>query len=129
RYSRNVLTDNDLVDFTPELKAQAQDVLKRYKNVQSPFAPGVVGDTNGILGAIIPGTATNWPGFGYDPDTHTAFMPTGNIMGVRTLVQPSGEFSDIRYVAGIPGQFRVLFGPGHSCAVGSPQTAERSRAS
>src|SRR5438132_3794303 len=128
RYSRNVLTNNDVVDFTPELKAQALELLKRYKNVGSPFAPSVVGDPNGILGAIIPGTATNWPGFGYDPDTRTAFMPTGNTIGVRTLVQPPGEFSDIRYVAGIQGQFREIFGPGDCCAVGNPRTAERARA-
>jgi len=128
RYSRNVLTDNDVVDFTPELKAQALEVLKRYKNSGSPFAPGVVGDPKGILGAIIPGTATNWPGFGYDPDTHTAFMPTGNVMGVRTLVQPPGEFSDIRYMQGIEGQFREILGPGDCCAVGNPRTEERARA-
>ena len=128
RYSRNVLTPDDVVDFTPELKAQALEVLKRYKNFGSPFAPSVVGDPNGILGAIIPGTATNWPGFGYDPDTHTAFMPTGNLMGVRTLVEPPGEFSDIRYVAGIRGQFREILGPGDCCAVGNPRTEERARA-
>ena len=81
----NGLTPDDVVDFTPELKAQALEVLKRYKNVGSPFAPGVVGDPNGILGAIIPGTATNWPGFGYDPDTHTAFMPTGNMTTPRVF--------------------------------------------
>jgi quinoprotein glucose dehydrogenase len=129
RYSRNVINGpDDLVDFTPELKAQAQEVLKRYKNVQSPFAPGVVGDPNGILGAIIPGTATNWPGFGYDPELHIAFMPTGNTMGVRTLVQPPGEFSDIRYVSGIRGQFRDILGPGDCCAVGNPMTEQRARA-
>src|SRR5712671_1911313 len=128
RYSRNVLTPDDVVDFTPELKAQALEVLKRYKNFGSPFAPSVVGDPNGILGAIIPGTATNWPGFGYDPDTHTAFMPTGNLMGVRTLVEPPGEFSDIRYVAGMRGQFREFLGPGHLRAVGNPRTEERARA-
>src|SRR5439155_276120 len=89
----------------------------------------VLADTNVNLGAIIPGTATNWPGFGYDPDTHTAFMPTGNIMGVRTLVQPPGEYSDIRFLAGIGGQqFREILGPGDCCAVGNPRTAERARA-
>ncbi len=129
RYARNFLkVPDDVIDFTPELRAQALELLKRYKVAPSAFAPGVLGDVNGILGAIISGTATNWPGFGYDPETHTAFMPTGNIVGVRTLVQPPGEYSDIHYLAGIAGQqFREILGPGDCCAAEAPQTAERAR--
>ena len=130
QYARNFLKlPDDLIDFTPELRQQALEYLKRFKTEQSAFAPGVVGDPKGILGAIVAGTATNWPGFGYDPDTHTAFMPAGNTPGVRTLVQPPGEFSDIRYVQGTPGQaFRQILGPGDCCAAGAPQTAARARA-
>jgi len=95
-YARNYLkVPEDLIDFTPELRQQALDFLKR---------------------------------FGYDPDTHTAFMPAGNTPGVRSLVTPPGEFSDIRYVQGIAGQqFREVLGPGDCCAAGAPQTAERAR--
>jgi quinoprotein glucose dehydrogenase len=130
RYARNFLkVPDDLIDFTPQLRAEAIEALKRYKVVPSPFAPGVLGDVNGIRGAIISGTATNWPGYGYDPELHIAFMPTGNTIGSRTLVQPPGEFSDIRYVAGIAGQqFREILGPGDCCAVGNPRTEERARA-
>jgi quinoprotein glucose dehydrogenase len=130
RYARNFLkVPDDLIDFTPALRAEAVEALKRYKVVPSPFAPGVLGDVNGIRGAIISGTATNWPGFGYDPELHIAFMPTGNTVGSRTLVQPPGEYSDIRYLAGIAGQqFREILGPGDCCAVGNPMTEQRARA-
>ena len=130
RYARNFLkVPDDLIDFTPELRQQALEYLKRYKVVPSPFAPGVLGDTKGILGAIVAGTATNWPGFGYDPETHTAFMPAGNTPGVRSLVAPPGEFSDIRYVQGIAGQqFREILGPGDCCAAGAAPDRERGRA-
>ncbi len=129
RYARNFLNvPDDLIDFTPELRQKAVEFLKRYKVVPSPFAPGVLGDVNGTLGAIISGTATNWPGFGYDPETHTAYMPSGNTPGVRTLVAPPGEWSDIRYVQGIAGQqFREVLGPGDCCAAGAPQTEARAR--
>ena len=54
RYARNLLkVPDDLIDFTPELRAQAIDVLKRYKVVASPFAPGALGDVKGTLGAIV----------------------------------------------------------------------------
>jgi quinoprotein glucose dehydrogenase len=129
QYARNFLKlPDDLVDFTPELRAKALDLLKRYKVVASPFAPPALGDDKGILGAIVAGTATNWPGGAYDPETHTAFMPAGNTPGVRSLVEPPGEFSDIRYVTGISGrQFREVLGPGDCCAAEAPQTAERTR--
>jgi quinoprotein glucose dehydrogenase len=129
QYARNFLkVPDDVIDFTPELRQKALDYLKRYKVVESPFAPGVLGDTKGILGAIVAGTATNWPGFGYDPETHTAFMPAGNTPSVRSLVAPPGEFSDIRYVQGVAGlQFREILGPGDCCAAGAPQTAARAR--
>jgi quinoprotein glucose dehydrogenase len=129
RYARNFLKlPDDLIDFTPELRNEAETLLKRYKVLPSPFAPGALGDVNGILGAIVAGTATNWPGGAYDPETHIAFMPAGNTPGVRSLVAPPGEFSDIRYVQGVAGQpFREILGPGDCCAAGAPQTAERAR--
>jgi glucose dehydrogenase len=129
QYARNYLkVPEDLIDFTPELRAKALETLKRYRVIPSAFSPPVLGDANGLLGAIISGTATNWPGGAYDPETQTAFMPAGNTVGGRTLVAPPGEFSDIRYVSGIAGrQFREVLGPGDCCAADAPQTAERAR--
>jgi glucose dehydrogenase len=129
QYARNYLkVPEDLIDFTPELRAKAMEVLKRYRVIPSAFSPPVLGDANGLLGTIISGTATNWPGGAYDPETQTAFMPAGNTVGGRTLVAPPGEFSDIRYVSGIAGrQFREVLGPGDCCAADAPQTAERAR--
>jgi quinoprotein glucose dehydrogenase len=55
-------------------------------------------------------------------------MPAGNTPGVRSLVPPPGEFSDIRYVQGIAGQeFREILGPGDCCAAGSARIAERAQ--
>src|SRR5215471_2571938 len=104
------------------------DVPGEKTSPTQPFAPGALGDVKGTLGAIVTGTATNWPGFGYDPETHIAYMPAGNTPGVRSLVVPPGEFSDIRYVAGVAGQqFREILGPGDCCAAGAPQTEARAR--
>ena len=39
-YARNYLkVPDDLIDFTPELRAQALERLKKYKYEPSPFAP------------------------------------------------------------------------------------------
>jgi quinoprotein glucose dehydrogenase len=59
---------------------------------------------------------------------HVVFAPAGNMAGVRTLVAPPREFSDIRYVSGLGGQpFREVLGPGDCCAADAPRTAERAR--
>src|SRR6516164_6975908 len=110
RYADNYLKGpDDLINFTPELRNKALDLLKRYRVEYSPFAPGA-------------------PGGAYDPETHTAFMPAGNTPGVRSLVEPPGEFSDIRYVQGTAGRnFQIVLGPGDCCAAEAPQTAARAR--
>jgi quinoprotein glucose dehydrogenase len=118
-YARNYLKiPDDVIDFTPELRAQALEVLKRYKVVPSVFAPPILGDANGVLGAAVAATATNWPGGGYDPETHIVYAPAGNTAVVpRSLVAPPAGFSDIRYVSGTAGrEFQVILGPGDCCA-------------
>jgi quinoprotein glucose dehydrogenase len=129
RYARNMFTwPDDLIDFTPQLRAEATERLKKYRYEPSVFMPPVLGDVNGTFGAIVAGTATNWPGGGYDPELHMVFAPAGNTPGTRSLVAPPTEFSDIRYVSGTAGQpFREVLGPGDCCAADSPRTAERAR--
>ena len=76
-YARNYLkVPDDLIDFTPELRAQALKNIARYKVGPWMYNPPVLGSVNGLLGAINMGNAvggTNWPGVAYDPETHTAF--------------------------------------------------------
>src|SRR5467141_2645140 len=118
-YARNYLhVPDDLIDFTPELRAQALEVIKRYRVGPSPFTPAMLGDVEGVLGAIGAGTATNWPGSAYDPETHIVYAPaTNNAIQARSLVAPPPGFSDIRYASGIAGrQFQVVLGPGDCCA-------------
>ncbi|HEV2201184.1 MAG TPA: PQQ-binding-like beta-propeller repeat protein [Bryobacteraceae bacterium] len=123
-YARNYLkVPDDLIDFTPELRAQALEVIKRYKVGTSPFAPPILGDVNGLLGVIGAGTATNWPGSAYDPETHTVYAQASNLgIQARSLVAPPPGFSDIRYVQGIAGRpFRIVLGPGDCCAADGPR--------
>jgi quinoprotein glucose dehydrogenase len=120
-YSRNYLNaPDDLIDFTPELRAQAVEQLKRFKVAPSPFVPAILGNVSGTLAAIAAGTATNWPGAGYDPELHNVYAPTGNTLSARSLVEPPAGFSDIRYVSGTAGRaFRPVWGPGDCCAADS----------
>ena len=126
-YSRNTLKlPDDLIDFTPALRAQAIENLKRYRVSPWMYNPPMLGDPNGILGAINMGNAiggTNWPGVAYDPETHTIFAQANNVNITSTsLVTPPKGFSDIRYVSGMQGrEFREVIGPGDCCAADSPR--------
>ena len=51
-YTRNVLhLPDDLVDFTPDMRAQAVKQLSRYKVASTMYNPPILGDVNGLLGA------------------------------------------------------------------------------
>jgi len=130
-YARTHLrVPDDLIDFTPQLRQQALEVIKRYKYEPSPFMPPALGNVNGpVFGAINASTATNWPGSAYDPETHTVFAQAGNTgASARSLVAPPSTFSDIRYVSGMAGRpFREVFGPGDCCAADAGRRTAEER--
>jgi quinoprotein glucose dehydrogenase len=124
-YGRNFLKiPEDLIDFTPELRAQAKDAVARYKTGPM-FLPPVVGDSN-VLGALNLGNAsggTNWPGAGYDPETHIVYAQAHQsaLFPISMRIPPPG-FSDIHYVMGRNDtEFRVSEGPGFGSAADAPQ--------
>ncbi len=130
-YARNFLkVPDDLIDFTPEMRAQAKDVLARYRVTDRPFNPPLVGDGKGLLGAINVGNAgggTNWPGAGYDPETHIVYAQASNsaASGLSVRKPPQG-FSDLNYFAGRGDQpFREALGPGFGTAADSPLASKR----
>jgi quinoprotein glucose dehydrogenase len=128
-YARQAVTVDDLIDFTPELRAQALKQIERYRNgpiFNPPTLSKVEGPLAGLTIATLNG-GTNWPGGGYDPETHTVFAPASNaaISPLGLVVPPEG-FSDIKYVAGTAGQpFRVREGPGFGSAADFPQPPRR----
>ena len=120
---------DDLIDFTPEMRAEAIERLKHYR-VEGMFTPPLVGDPEKWLGGISMGNATggtNWAGGGFDPETHTVYVQAANSFVSAVSVRKSPEgFSDIRYVAGREDQpFRVMEGPGFGSAADATQPGRR----
>jgi quinoprotein glucose dehydrogenase len=126
-YARTYMkVPDDVIDFTPELRAQGLESLKRYKVENSPYVPYILGDVNGIIGAINLGNTsggTNWPGAGYDPETHIFYSQASNSsLTIGSLVEPPAGFSDIKYLAGAKGrEFREVEGPGFGDAADAPR--------
>jgi quinoprotein glucose dehydrogenase len=124
-YSRNGVVESDLIDFTPEIKAQGLEVAKRYR-LGPVFLPPVVSKAEGPLGALTAGTLSggvNWPGSAYDPELHAFFSHACNAcIAPLGLVAPPKDFSDLDYVMGTAGQtFRPIEGGGVGTSADSPQ--------
>src|SRR5262245_32533628 len=126
-YSRNGVLESDLVDFTPEIKAQALEVAKRYR-LGPVYLPPLVSKAEGPLAALTAGTLSggvNWPGSAYDPEMHVFFSHACNAcIAPLGLVAPPKEFSDLDYVMGTAGQtFRPIVGGGEGEAADAPRPA------
>jgi len=85
-YSRTFVGENDLIDFTPALRAKALENLKKFRWEQSPYVPPL-GPNDPRLGSINIGNTNggvNWPGSGFDPETaifYTQAMNTNVSIG------------------------------------------------
>jgi quinoprotein glucose dehydrogenase len=98
-YDRQGVSIDDLIDFTPELRAEALKTVARYK-IGPIFTPPVVSKIDGPLATLTSGFATNWPGGSYDPETHIAYIYSQSGASPLGLVAPPGNFSDMNFIQG-----------------------------
>ena len=99
------ITVDDLIDFTPELRAEAEDILDDF--VYGPmFTPPTVRGVDGKRGTILmPGWVggANWGGAAVDPETGLMYIPSVTSPNVTALVPPPlPDSSDHRYIRGLP---------------------------
>jgi quinoprotein glucose dehydrogenase len=106
-YSRNGVSIDDLIDYTPDFRKQAEAMVSRY-HLGPVFTPPVVSKIDGPLATLTLGTAdggTNWPGGSYDPETHVLYAFACNAcLEPIGLVPPPKELSDMNYVYGTAGK-------------------------
>ncbi|MGH9558277.1 MAG: PQQ-binding-like beta-propeller repeat protein, partial [Bryobacteraceae bacterium] len=101
-YDRQGVSPDNLIDFTPELHAEALKLIEQYK-IGPLFTPPVVSKLGGPLGTLeLPSTTggANWPGGSYDPETHTLYIYSKSDISDVGLVQPDKGVSDMNYVEG-----------------------------
>ena len=80
-YSPQGVTFDDAIDFTPELKAQAQAEMKKYRLGPLYTPPSVQGTlmNPGIIGGA------NWGGSAFDPETGRLYVKTSNQPAVVSI--------------------------------------------
>jgi quinoprotein glucose dehydrogenase len=120
-YDRQGLAVDDLIDFTPELRAEAVKAIAQYK-IGPVFTPPVVSRAEGPIATLqmaSQGAATNWPGGSYDPETHILYVQSQSQVATLGLVPPPpGVAPDVRYHQGT-----ALSGPRQSGGSGSAGAA------
>ena len=101
-FTRQGVTVDDLVDFTPELRQRALEAVADLK-LGPLFTPGVVSEPeNGYLGTLmVPSVSggANWQGGTYDPEMGILYVASLESSSVIGLV-PGSEPSGMRYVVG-----------------------------
>src|SRR5207237_3769326 len=121
-YDRQGVSADDLIDFTPELRAEALKVVERYK-IGPIFTPPVVSKLPGPLATLTSGFATNWPGGSYDPETHIAYLYSQSGASPLGVVPPPADLSDMNFIqaSALTGARRT---GGSGSAAGGGRTGE-----
>jgi quinoprotein glucose dehydrogenase len=120
-YDHQGVTLENLIDFTPDLRAEAVKIASRYK-IGPIFTPPPVSKAEGPIAGFRSSGGTNWPGGSFDPETHIAYIPSFTAMPILGLLPPpSKEFSDLPFVSGnaLTG-VRYISGPGENAGADAP---------
>ena len=115
-YDRQGVSEDDLIDFTPQLRARALEIASWHK-MGPLFTPPVVSNIDGPLGTLMApatGGGTNWPGGSYDPETNMLYVISNSSVVSLAVVEPYPGQSDMAYIQG-----NAISGPRTSGGAGS----------
>jgi len=114
-FDRQGITEDDLIDFTPELRQQARDLVKPYVLGPLYTPPSIRSDeAEGKKGTLtIPGAwgAGNWHTGAFDPETAMYYAVSLTLPGVRAVVSTAGNAAATMDYAG-PGPSQQTTAPG-----------------
>jgi quinoprotein glucose dehydrogenase len=98
------LSRDDLIDFTPEMKQQALDIVSHYRYGPMYLPPSVVIEGKNLGSLLRPSLSggANWQGAAVDPETGILYV--GSISTVSPIgLKQDPKISDMRYV-GVYGE-------------------------
>ncbi len=95
-FERQGFPIDELIDFTPELRAEALELISDYKT-GPVFTPAIVRGDDGLTATLFVPNGANWPGGAYDPDTGIMYLYSHTLMRALGLASEP-ERSDMDYV-------------------------------
>ena len=92
---------DDLIDFTPELRAEAEQIVSRFRTGPI-YTPPTIADPAGPYGTLIVPSQTgggNWPGAALDPETGIFYQYTKTQVA-RLALTNDPERSNMDFIGG-----------------------------
>jgi len=107
-FERQGTSFDDLIDFTPALKAEAEKIASQYK-LGPLFTPPIVMDANGKKGTLLLPShvgGANWQGGAVDPETGILYVASITNADALNLSVADPKRSVMGYIAGSGGFIR-----------------------
>jgi quinoprotein glucose dehydrogenase len=101
RYGHQGVAIDDLIDFTPELRAEAERIVADHR-IGPIYTPAVPFNPNGPISTLMVMGGSNWPGGAYDPESNIVYVTAS--IGVNSM-------TICRYAEGSPMPHGVCTGP------------------
>ncbi|MGJ8690400.1 MAG: PQQ-binding-like beta-propeller repeat protein [Gammaproteobacteria bacterium] len=99
-FARQGMSKDELIDFTPELRAEAEEILNEYTYgpLFTPPTETIVGSNRGTI--ILPGAGggANWTGAGVDPENNILFVPATNSPNAPLMTKLEEDESNFNYL-------------------------------
>ena len=111
-FDRQGVSIDDLIDFTPELRAEAVEGVKAFRLGPIFTPPSLANAPDGTSGTLMLPHATggaNWEGGAFDPETNVLYVGSFTNPSVFAL-EPPPQATDITYIAGGGAQLPWLQG-------------------
>ncbi|HEX4997945.1 MAG TPA: PQQ-binding-like beta-propeller repeat protein [Terriglobia bacterium] len=99
-FDRNSISEDDVNDLTPAVKAEALRIISQYKT-GPVYTPSIVQGEGGKLATlIVPHNqgAANWQGAAADPETGFLYVPSETTWWASAMVPGRERNSDMNYV-------------------------------
>ena len=98
-FERQGFTVDDLIDFTPEIRAEAMEIAANYRMGPLYTPPSLIDDPAGTKGTLVLpgwGGGASWPGAGVDVEAGILFVPSLKVPVVVSLApgEPGGTNPD-----------------------------------
>jgi quinoprotein glucose dehydrogenase len=82
RYGHQGIEIDDLIDFTPELRAEAERIVAPHR-LGPIYTPAVPFNPNGPISTLMVMGGSNWPGGAYDPESQIVYVTAS--IGVNSM--------------------------------------------
>ena len=116
-FDQQGVSERDLIDFTPELKAEALKIVSGYKLGPVYTPPVLLGDAEAPKGLLlVPGTngGGNWGGAAFDKDTGILYVPSAQLPNVMALGKSTHPESTLPYVKQTMPAYHGAAGTAHT---------------